>query len=315
MNKEFNLVEAIRIFLKWKKHIVIVCVLALVTSAIVTKFFMPDYYLSASTFYTANQGISDRTIMFNTEKAADVNYYGDKEDINRALTISNSGPVIGYAIEKFNLVTRYEIDTNKKGWRSKLRKNFLENYRAVKTENNAIEVSVLDVDPKMAADMANDIVAKIDEINRKHVNENKERQLTLFSEQIVQQQQQLQYYGDTLATLGQRYNIKVTSSGSESKNLVQGADLKIVEIYKALLSEQENLMKEMNKRISIKDQLEIATKNNASSLVILEKAMPADKKEKPMRMLICATVLFITFFLSLLGVLLIEQVADIRRQL
>jgi uncharacterized protein involved in exopolysaccharide biosynthesis len=196
-----------------------------------------------------------------------------------------------------------------------LRKNFLENYRAVKTENNAIEVSVLDVDPKVAADMANDIVSKIDEINRKHVNENKERQLTLFSEQIVQQQQQLQHYGDTLATLGQRYNIKVSASGSESKNLVQGADLKIVEIYKALLSEQENLMKEMNKRISIKDQLEIATKNNASSLVILEKAMPADKKEKPMRMLICATVLFITFFLSLLGVLLIEQVADIRRQL
>ena len=61
MDKEFNLLTAIRIILKWKKQILILTVASGIIAALFSVFVMDEWFLSYSTFYPTNQSLSDRS--------------------------------------------------------------------------------------------------------------------------------------------------------------------------------------------------------------------------------------------------------------
>ena len=164
--------------------------------------------------------------------------------------------------------------------------------------------------------MVNAVVEKVDEENKLHTSETKENLYRLISDQIVEQQKGVNSYVDTLAALAEKYKIKASSSGPQGGIvMVEGNDFKAVQQYKALMSKEENAVKELNNRINIKEQLEVSMKSNTSSLSIVEKAFPADKKEKPFRTLIILITMLITGFVSVIGVLLIEQYRELKKQL
>lgn len=50
------------------------------------------------------------------------------------------------------------------------------NYEAIKTERDAIQISLYDTDPKLAADIINTIVHRVDEINKQHAKDAKSKQ-------------------------------------------------------------------------------------------------------------------------------------------
>lgn len=324
MDKEFNLVAVIRIILKWKKPLIIITLVAAVIAAFVSFFIMDEYYLSWSTFYPVNQYVYDRSMIFNSETTGgQISYFGGKDDINRIITIANSEPVFNYIIDSFKLVEHYKIDTTKKYWRTKAYKEFDKNYEAIKTEKDAVQISIYDTDPKLASAMVNAVVARVDELNKQEVNQTKINLYNVLSQQIGDQQTQVNEYVDTLAKLASMYKIKISLAGgnqllvagSELKDLVQGSNFEAVQQYKALLEKQENAMKELNNRENIKEQMEVALKSNASSIFIVEKAIPADKKDKPVRWLVILITAMVTLFVSVIGVLLIEQFNEIKKQL
>jgi capsular polysaccharide biosynthesis protein len=314
MNKEFNLIEAIRIIIKWRIHIIVLTITAAIVSAIVALFVLDEYFLSWSTFYPTNQALSDRAAIFNTDVSAQLEYFGSKSDVNRVLTIANSVPVIESIIDSFHLAEHYKIDTTKKYWKTRVRKKFEKNYAAIKTEHEAVEISLYDTDPKMAADIVNTIVHKVDALNEQHVNESKQKLFGLLTKQIDELQQRVNGYVDTLASLGQQYKIKV-SVGNEGTVIVEGNDYKAVQQYKALQARQTNAMRELNNLVNINGQMDVSLKNSETSLFVLEKAFPADRRERPVRWLVVTVTTLMTLFIAIIGVLFIEQVREIREQL
>lgn len=314
MNREFSLVSVLRVFILWRKPILAITLASGVVAALVSLFVMDEYYLSFSTFYPTNQSLTDRSMMFNVDNmGGEVNYFGEKEDVNRCLTIANSSPVINSVIEQFKLVDHYQIDTTEKYWKTKVRKKFDKNYEAIKTENDAVEISLYDTDPKLAAEIVNTIVQKVDELNKFHVNENKIRSIELFKHQIEEQNTKVMMFVDSLADLANAYNIKVVGAGEKIE--VTGSNFRGVEQYKTLLEEQENAVKELNNRKNITEQLQLSLQNNVTSLMIVERAFPADRREKPVRSLVVLITMLITLIGSLMGVLLLEEVKEIRKQL
>lgn len=314
MNKEFNLIEAIRILLKWKWQIVGITAISAVVAAIFALFVMDEYYYSWSTFYPTNQAMTDRTSIFNTETAQQLDYFGGKGDINRILTIANSVPVIQSIIDSFNMPAHYQVDTTKKYWRTIVRKKFEKNYSAIRTEHDAVEISLYDTDPKVAAAIVNTIVAKIDYLNKQHISDTKRKVYNLIGKQISDLQQDVTNYNDTLAALGEQYRIKV-SQGTDGGVIVDGNDYKAVQLYKSMLSKQTGISRELNNLASIRGQMEVTLENNESSLFVLENAFAADRRTKPVRWLVVAVTTFIVFFISIIGVLLIEQIREIKKQL
>jgi uncharacterized protein involved in exopolysaccharide biosynthesis len=315
MDKEYNLVTAVRIVLKWKKPILILVVVAGIVAGLFSVFVMDEYFLSWSTIYPTNQYVNDRNVIFNSmSSSGQVEYFGSKGDVNRVITIANSEPIIDYIIDSFKLVDHYKIDRKAAYWKTKVRKKFDKNYEAIKTEHDAVQISMFDTDPKMASDMVNAVVDKVDEENKSHVNETKKNLYNLISAQITEQQKNVNGYADTLSILSAQYKIKV-SAGAPGTVIVDGNDARAVQQYKALLAKQENAEKELNNRLNIQQQMEVALKSNSSSLFIVEKATPADRREKPVRSLVVIITMLLTGFVSVIGVLLIEQMKDLKAQL
>jgi uncharacterized protein involved in exopolysaccharide biosynthesis len=317
MDNDYNMIGVVRVLLRWKNQILIATLAAGILAAVFSWFFMDDYYKSYATIYPINLAYGDRAAVFNLDH---VEYYGNKEDVNRVLTICQSGPIEGYIIEKYKLAEHYKIDTSKRYWRTKVQKEFESNYKAIKTEQGAIEISILDTDPKLAAEIIDDIINEIDGIYRSNLNASKKQQLAAFTKQMAEQAGEIAKYGDTLATLGQQYHITVRAgSGAGSRkadiDIVEGNDLKAVEVYKAIYARQKNMLIEYNAHANIKGEIEISLQNDTKSIAIIDAPTIADRKEKPVRWLICVTTMLLTFVFSIFGVLLIDQIEEIRKQL
>lgn len=317
MDNEYNLLGVIKVLLKWKKQILYATIGAGIIAAGYSWFFMDDYYKSYTTVYPINLAYNDRAAVFNLDH---VEYYGNKEDVNRVLSISQSGPIEGYVIEKYKLAEHYKINKERKAWRSKVQKEFESNYKAIKTDQGAIEISLLDTDPKLAVDILNDVTNEIDRIYRSSLNESKKQQLESFTKQMIKEQQLIQSWGDTLSDLGQKYHITVRagSGGGARKadvDIVEGADLKAVELYKAINARQKNALIEYNAHSNIKGEIEISLQNDRKSIAVIDSPTIADKKEKPVRSLICITTMLLTFVFSIFSILFIDQIQEIRKQL
>jgi|GEM_PF-1047054 uncharacterized protein involved in exopolysaccharide biosynthesis len=317
MDNDYNLIGIVRVLIRWKNQILIASVTATIIAAAYSWFFMPDYYKSSATIYPINLAYGDRAAVFNLDH---VEYYGNKEDVNRVLTICQSGPIEGYIIDKYKLADHYKINKEKKYWKTKVQKEFESNYKAIKTEQGAIEISILDTDPKLAAEIISDVIHEIDRIYRGSLTDSKRQQLASFTKQMAEQQAMISAYGDTLAVLGKEYHIVVKAgSGAGSRkadiDIVEGSDLKAVEIYKSIYARQKNALIEYNAHANIKGEIEISLTNDTNSIAIIDEPTIADQKEKPVRSLICLTVFILVFVFSIFGVLLIDQIQEIRKQL
>jgi uncharacterized protein involved in exopolysaccharide biosynthesis len=311
MDNEYNLLGVVRVLLRWKNQILIATFGATILAGLYSFFFMDDYYRSFATVYPINMAFNDRSAVFGGEK---VDYFGSKDDINRVLTLAQSGSISNYIIEKYDLVNHYKINKNKKYWRTKLQKEFNENYKAIKTEQNAVEISIYDTDPKMAADIITDVINYTDSIYRNLQAGSKRQQLETFSKQLLAEQREIDALSDTLASLEKTYNIKV-KSGSERTDIVEGNDNKAVELYKTLLAKQKNALSELNFHNNIKQQIDNSLQNASRSLAVIDSPEVADRKDKPVRSLICLTVFLLTFVFSIFGALLFDQIQEIRKQL
>ena len=311
MDNEYNLLGAIRVLLRWKNQILIATFAATILAGAYSWFFMDDYYKSYATLYPINLAYNDRSAIFNLEH---IDYYGSKEDVNRVLTISQSGPIEGYIIDKYHLVEHYKISNEKKYWKTKVQKEFESNYKSIKTDQGAVELSIYDTDPKMAVDIINDIINMSDSIFRSSVMVSKKQQLETFTKQIAERERMIQQYGDTLAILGKQSNI-VVKAGFDKTDIIEGNDLHAVQVYKAIYAKQKNALIELNENSNIKEQIENSLQNDSKSLAVIDVPTIADRKEKPVRSLICLTVFLLTFVFSVFGALLVDQIQEIRKQL
>lgn len=311
MDKEFNLITAIRTLLKWKKPLFILTLISGVFAGLFSVFVMDEWYLSWSTFYPTNQYLSARSAIFGGDP---IDYFGGKNDVNRVISIATSNPVIDFVIDSFHIAEHYKIDKSEKYWRTKVRKKFDKNFEVMKTEHDAIQISLYDTDPKLAANIVNTIVKRIDDMNNFLMSETKRKTFGSVDQLISNLQTSVAAYNDSLATLGKLYNIKV-SVGADGTLIVDGKDYPAVQLYRTLFSEHANSTRELNNVMNIKGQLDVSMKKNEPSLFILEGAIPAERREKPVRSLVVLITMLITMFVSVVGVLCIEQIAEIKKQL
>ena len=121
-------------------------------------------------------------------------------------------------------------------------------------------------------------------------------------------------YGDTLAILGKQSNI-VVKAGFDKTDLIEGNDLHAVQIYKAIYAKQKNALIELNENSNIKEQIENSLQNDSKSLAVIDVPVETDKKDKPVRSLICITAMLLTFVFTVFGALLADQIQEIRKQL
>lgn len=280
------MIELIGIVLRWKWPIAIVCLIAGLLS-VGLSLLKPNYFKSTVVFLAANPYMIDRSNIFSkTPGENPVFMFGASRDIDRLLSIGQSQPLINYIINKYQLIKHYEIDESDPLASFKVNEKLWKNYSILKNPLDAIEVHVEDINPQKAADMANDIVRKIDSIHLSIMSKSKANMAGMLDYNINDIQKKLAVLNDSINKVKRTGNIKAL----ETLETLQQASIED-------LSEAE----------VVKDQYKTLASNEVSSVYILQQAAPSVKKSKPKRSIIVLSTLLATLFFSAGFAIIFEQ--------
>jgi len=271
-------------------------------------------------FSTSSNAVSQLILAEgNYNEFLDVTQFGDDEHIEQMIQILNSREIKDHMIAKFNLIDHYDIDTTKKYWKTKLYKFVKNNIQFSRTDNLAVEITVEDTDPVLAADMANEIADYYDILKREIVQQRSKEAFAILQEEMKLTDQLIMELNDSLSRimskgiydyetqserLMQQYAIELAKGNTVAVKRIKD-ELMILEQYGPLyVSVRDRLfyLKEAQKLFQEKYQnTRVDASYSLPQKFVVEKAVPADKKSYPKKMLITIVstfcVLLFTLFL------------------
>lgn len=264
---------------------------------------LDEYYESTVVmFATSQHSLGEQ--FFEETKKNDLLAYGETEDAERLLQILNSHRIRNRIIEKYDLYTHYNIDPSEPGAKTDMALTYGSNVSANLTRFGSIRVQVLDTDPELARDMANDMAFLVDSVANSMRNERAYEAYKLALGALAQTSEQIAQAEDSLATLHAlgiydfetqvegltaQYGMAVASGRSAAANTLK-KDLERLgtlangynnlSAYLEAAYEQQSLLK---KRVEL---MRVDAETQLSSSFIVDYASAADKKAKPVRWLI-----------------------------
>ena len=159
---DYNHNATIQFFSKWWKLLLWVFIIALVASLAVSLLITPRYKATATLFPTNSNRLSKAVMDYHY--SLDFMDYGIERDCEYCIQILSSESMERDVCRRFNLLEHYGISADDPHKMFKLHEQYRGNVNVRRTEFLGVEVSVLDVDPQWAADMANFIAANYDTV-------------------------------------------------------------------------------------------------------------------------------------------------------
>jgi uncharacterized protein involved in exopolysaccharide biosynthesis len=290
----------------------------------VVAFLMTPIYLSTAVVFPA----ATSSVSFSEQrnaKAAAMDF-GEEEQSEQLVQILQSSRIRDKVVTEFDLMKHYEINANGANKYFKLNEAYNNHISFNRTRFGSIRIDVLDENPALAAKIANKIVDLIDTVKNEmiaertvpafKVNERKLAQMKRDRDAILRKLDSLADLGvialDVRSNLFQAY--------VDSKNPEDRAELKkkidINMRYGAMYDGLEYMRNE--KIVKIEDfnisyeQAESDANTKFNHKFIVERAVKADKKEKPKRSIIILVSTVAAFFIGLFSLLLWEKYKELR---
>ena len=281
---------------------------------------MDEYYQSTVVmFATSQHSIGEQ--FFEETKKNDLLAYGETEDAERLLQILNSHRIRNRIIEKFDLFTHYNIDPSEPGAQADMALTYGSNVGANLTRFGSIKVSVLDTDPFLARDMANDMAHLVDSIANRMRNDRARDAYNLALSTLDQTTVQIAEAEDSLATLHSlgiydfeaqvegltaQYGMALASNNGAAARTIR----KDLEQLGALANGYNNLSAYLESAYEQKallqkrvDLMRVDAETQLPSSFVVDYASAADKKAKPVRWLIVVMTAIVAVGAAFLGML------------
>jgi capsular polysaccharide biosynthesis protein len=258
-NKEreysFDIYYTIKLILKWKMPIIIACVIAAIATYFFTgpKFIVPLYKANVIFYPTTNTDLSTTLMTEPGNQGYSVIEFGSDEDAEQLLQILTSEDLKNNVIIKYELAAHYGLDTSNTISMLTMRSLLSKNLEVKQTEYKAIEVTVFDRDPKLAAEMAN-YIANYADTRKNMIQKVKVKEaLNIISEEYERQKNLMDSLNKNLAKLR---NLGIYDYFEQSSQLNEAYT-----INKVKLEQEQALLKvyEENKD-ALPDTLIIKTK-------------------------------------------------------
>lgn len=194
--------------------------------AAVLVLLKPNYYKSSSIFYAASTDLAKPLPI--GKQTNNIQYYGEKEDIDRLLSIANSGELKEYLIERFDLYEHYDIDTTSEKARYAMSLRLAKHYDSEKTKLDAVKLSVEDKDPVFAKDMVNAATDKLSEITQRIVKQGQLTQLISYKSTVTKKDLTLADLTKKIGDLRSKYEIyDLKSQGQVYSELLPQAEVNL----------------------------------------------------------------------------------------
>jgi tyrosine-protein kinase Etk/Wzc len=307
-----------------RKILIIVTSAGLVVSTVIAFLMTPLYRSTAIVFPAATS-----TVSFSEQRNAKASSmdFGEEEQAEQLIQILQSSKVRDKVVQKFDLMKQYEIEPDDVNKHYKLVKEYNSHILFVRTRYGSIQIDVLDKDPQLAADMANKIVDLIDTVKNEmimertvpafEINKRKKEQLEADKEAVLDQL-------DSLASLGVvplEGRANLFQAYVEAKNPADKADFKrridinleFGAVFDGLeYVRNEKIMKLADFALSY-EQAESDANTQFNHKFIVERAVVADKKDKPKRLVIMLLATFGTFVFMVFVLLIQDKIRELRK--
>lgn len=358
MEQRENLIGVVKTLYNWRKPIIYLCLGVGLGTALISLLFLDNYFQSTTIFLAASPDLATPEPV--GAALVDKRYYGLEEDIDRMLTTAKSDKVAEYLINKYNLYAHYEVDSTKALAAFNVKKKFNGLYSVIKTKYDAIELSIEDKDPELAARMVNDARDKINEFGQTFIKQSQAIQIEDFKKSIAAKETELFTMSDSLIKLREAFGVFNTETqGDLFAKMVAEAEAKMVlnksrltklqssgtahpdtiQNLRALVGGLEEQVKSLEGRLAkfnkgmplvdVMEQVHLETRealgldkerlkkiqaayeSNAPSILVVEEGTVPIRKSRPKRSIIVLAATFLTFILSVIGVLLFDIYKDV----
>lgn len=215
-----NNLSLLAFLLKWKWQLIISVVLATVLSAFFSSpWFITPKYKSTAIFYPANTSSVSKALIEGRQTIEDPLQFGEEEQAEQLVQILQSDEIRDKIVSKYHLIQHYDLDPQAIDLDYRIQTKFNDNIKFRRTEFMSVEVSVLDKDPKMAADIANTISDLLDTIKNKIQHVQAEKAFSILSKAYEAKMQNVEKLNDTLNMLRGLgifdYNVQVENTNKE----------------------------------------------------------------------------------------------------
>jgi len=307
----------VAIFLyKWRKTLLILGLSAAILSAIFSSplFISPLYKSSVIMYPASSNSISKSLLTENAGPKKDILEFGAEEQTEQMLQILNSNRIRDKVIDRFKLAEHYGVKPGAQYYHTRLYNLFNSNISFKRTEYMAVKISVLDKDPQLAADIANEIASLVDSVKNDMQKERAMKGFKLVEAEYISQQKQIEAMEDSLtkirklgiqdyetqAEMLNRQLAKEIASGNIRAINALEDKLKVLAMYGGpYVSIRDALVNEKKQLSFIKARYEEAKMDAFEEIpqkFIVENAYKAERKAYP--------IIWIIVLLSTLGTLL-----------
>lgn len=295
-------------------------------ASLIISFFITPLYLSTAVVFPA----ATSTVSFSEQRNAKASSmdFGEEEQAEQLVQILQSSKIRDKIVHQFDLMKHYDIKPTDANKNYRLGIAYSDHISFTRTRYGSIQIDVLDKNPKLAADIANKIVDLIDTVKNEMV---KERTLPAYEinkrkkEIIMKDLHVIMIKLDSLSSLGvitsegranlfKAYNEAV---GKEDKKFFK----KQIEINLKHGAEFDGLSMLRNEKMvkiaefeTAYEQAESDANTNFNHKFVVEKAVIADKKEKPKKSIIIIVSTLATMLFSILALLIQQKIKELRRE-
>ena len=311
----------------WKKRksLLIVTGIATILALVVSLLMKPLFLSTALVFPAATSSVSFSEQRNATASSMD---FGVEEQAEQLVQILQSSRIREKVITKFDLMNHYGIDSTDENKNYKMMKEYEGHISFIRTRYGSIQIDVLDEKPELAAEIANKIVDLIDTVKNSMISERtmpafevNKRKRDLLDQDLNTILVQLDSLGEKgVISMEGRTNLFTAFVESKSEKdrefLKKQIDVNLLygPRFDGLEEMRDEKIEKLEKFLDSYEQAESDAYANYTHKFIVERAVVADKKDKPKRMIIVILAAIGTFIFMVFLLLINEKIKELKKQ-
>ena len=316
-----------KLLVEYRKPLILILaaatVLAIVFSA---PYFITPLYKSTVVIYpTSSNSISKVLISTTYQSEKDIMNFGEDEQTEQMLQVLNSNRVRDKVISRFNLMEHYKIKQDSKYPVTKLNKLYDARIKFRRTEYNAVKITVMDSDPALAAQMANDIAEIFDSTMNQMQKEVAVKAFRLVEDEYMTLWNEMHQLEDSLNTLrklgvfdyesqvemlSQQLAVELGKGNTQGvRNIQEQLDI-LAEYGGASYAINERLDNDRLQLSLVKSKYEEAKMDATQDIphkFVVTSAFQAERKSYPVRWLIVVITVLSTFLLLIFCIIFYDR--------
>jgi len=317
---------------QWKRTFITVAIIALVLSSILSSpfFITPLYKSQVILFPTSTNAISKALLNTNYGGKEDILEFGEDEQVEQMLQILSSNVIRDSIISKFHLFEHYKIARDDPYRNTVLFKEYESNVRFKRTENSAVQIVVFDRDAQMAADIANDIAVKYDEVKNEMKRKRAIQGFRIVEREFLKLKLEIAVKEDSLTKLrklgvhdyesqvemiNRQLAMEISKGNKQSIRRLEDR-LDILALYGgpyvSLRDALEHDKKQLSEIRAKYEEAKVDAEQNLPQKFIVSSAYKAEKKAYPIRWIIVVISVLGALFLSMLVIITFEQIEKLQ---